>query len=242
MLVLGCVMGTCVGVWASGEPSISAGTGLVLTPDAHTLGPAEASFGFWQIANTSNLFGRRFSQPLGSTRIYGVNVGVTKHLEAGCSRIETDNADDNTIFNAKYNADLEKLLSAPGAPMVAVGIWDFTGKINRGAYAVISKRLTLTEDETKTVINAHLGFGRNEDRGGALNGPFGGIDFKVNNQAIIQTEYDGAHFNALARWKIGHRLTFNGGAVDGDFTYGVSFNTAEDYKRDKDDWGGDSQY
>ena len=95
----------------------------------------------------------------------------------------------------------------------------------------------------RTVINAHLGFGDNEEEGGALDGVFGGVDFTVNKQAIIQTEYDGEHFNALVRWKIGHRLSVDGGAVDGDFTYGISFNTEEDYKRDApEDWGGYSYY
>ena len=195
-----------------------------------------------QINDTSNLFGRRFAPPFGDTRLYGVDVGVTDHLEVGVSRVDTRYAGDDTVFRAKYRFELEPLLGTKGAPDVAVGVWDFTSEINRGYFLVLSKRLTLTEQDTRTVINAHLGFGDNEEEAGALDGVFGGVDFTVNKQAIIQAEFDGEQFNALVRWKIGHRLTVDGGAVDGDFTYGISFNTQEDYKRAKEEWGGYSYY
>jgi len=228
--------------WGADELSLFGSTGLVLTPTADQLSPAELSTQYHRIDNAGNLYGRRFSPDWGDVTTYGVNVGLTSWLETGITRIQPDNVDNETLFHTKIGLNLKQMTGLRGAPDLAVGVWDWTGQVNRAYYLVLSRRLTLHEDLATTVINGHLGFGDNEDDRGALDGIFGGLDFTVGRSAVVQVEYDAKDFNAMVRYKIGHRLTADAGAVDGKFLIGVSFNTEEDYKRNGSEWGGFGKY
>jgi hypothetical protein len=228
--------------WGADETTLFGSTGLILTPTADVLTAAELSVHYHQVNNAGNLFGRRFSPRWGDTSVFGANVGLTDWLETGITRFDADNVSSQTIFHTKARLELSKMTGLKSAPDVGIGVWDWTGEVNRAYFVVLSRRLTLTEDLVSTVINGHLGYGDNEDDQGALDGIFGGIDFTVGHAALVQVEYDAQDFNALVRYKVGHRLTADAGALDGKFTFGVSYNTEADYKRDGSEWGGFGQY
>lgn len=217
-----------VDIWASadsqnvGTPSWYGNSGLLLVPSAYIGPPNRLTGGLHRVETDSE-----------SQDILTVNTALLADLELGVARInnilapgfDTQTYTDETIFNAKYRLDLGKWFSSPGAPEIAIGVWDASDQLNRAFYLVGSKRFSLGSGGTLSQFTLHAGFGDTEHNTGALDGLFGGVEFSPFPRAVVQAEYDAEDFNACLRYSPTNWLSIDAGVLDGNFGWGASAKT-----------------
>jgi hypothetical protein len=182
---------------ASADPSLIGPTGLVTVPTADTLGLLQ-----WNVG-ASNAW--TDSGPDESV-IYA-NLGLLPRLEVGFARLEPEDADAETVLNAKF-----RVISLPGKVSLAVGAIDLTDQIDRSVYAVVSHDLGAGIVSPKgqfTRPQLHVGVG-----GGQFDGIFGGVSVTVGGKADVMAEYDGEDMNVGVRWPIIPKVLVTAAALD----------------------------
>ena len=183
---------------ASADPSLIGPTGLVTVPTADTLGLLQ-----WNVG-ASNAW--TDSGPDESV-IYA-NLGLLPRLEVGFARLEPEDADAETVLNAKF-----RVISLPGKVSLAVGAIDLTDQIDQSVYAVVSHDLGAGIVSPKgqfTKPRLHVGVG-----GGQFDGIFGGVSVTVGGKADVMAEYDGDDVNVGVRWPIIPKVLVTAAALDG---------------------------
>ena len=58
-----------------------------------------------------------------------------------------------------------------------------------------------------------------------LDGIFGGVEFAVAEQGLLQADYDGDDLNVAYRHRVSDRLGVGVGIIDGDLALNVAVNT-----------------
>ena len=195
-------------------------TGLLVTPTAYVIDPQQVQVQYHHIGSDHGI---------PAIKVWGGNVGVVPNLELGISHfgdiqtndVPTPKTVSETVFNGKYHLQLARWLNNPQMPDVAFGMFDISNKINRTWYVVASKQINLVE-EKPTSLGAHLGFARNDQRAGKMNGIFGGIDFVPFKGLIAQAEYDSDHINGCVRYYPKPEVSLDLGSVNSNFSYGVT--------------------
>ena len=127
---------------ADATPNFIGSTGLLETPNAHTVG--DKGFAVFLTG------GSRFNSA-------GVIVGPIKNLEIGATWLDIDNATSQIIVNAKYTV-LNESTFIPG---FAVGVVDAFDELRVGQswYIVASKDIGKLIPLRPFDLRAHLGFG-----------------------------------------------------------------------------------
>jgi hypothetical protein len=182
---------------AAADPSLIGPTGLVTVPTADTLGLLQ-----WNVG-ASNAW--TDSGP-DESAIYA-NLGLLPRLEVGFARLEPEDADAETVLNAKF-----RVISLPGKVSLAVGAIDLTDQIDRSVYAVVSHDLGAGIVSPKgqfTRPQLHVGVG-----GGQFDGIFGGVSVTVGGKANVMAEYDGEDMNVGVRWPIIPKVLVTAAALD----------------------------
>ena len=186
-----------VAAGASADPSLIGPTGLVTVPTADTLGLLQ-----WNVG-ASNAWTE--SGP-DESAIYA-NLGLLPRLEVGFARLEPEDADAETVLNAKF-----RVISLPGKVSLAVGAIDLTDQIDRSVYAVVSHDLgagIVSPKGQLTRPQLHVGVG-----GGQFDGIFGGVSVTVGGKADAMAEYDGDDVNVGVRWPIIPKVLVTAAALD----------------------------
>ncbi len=202
----------CVGATAASgaEPSLLGPTGLIIIPTAETLGLLQ-----WD-AGVANVFAG--SGP--DTSVIFANIGLLPRLEIGASRLGPENADAETVFNAKL-----RVVGLPGKVTLAVGAFDLTDQIDQSPYVVLSHDLgagIISPHGQFTKPQLHIGFGS-----GQFDGLFAGVDVTVGGKADAMAEYDGNEFNLGVRWPVVPKVAVTAAALDtfDDLALGISLNS-----------------
>ena len=193
----------CSGAWAA--PSLLGPTGLVTVPTAEVLGLLQ-----WNVGATA---ARADDGP--DESVVFANVGLISGLEIGASTDDVEDAESETVLNAK----LRVLGPLPGRITVAAGMMDVTDQIDRSSYAVLSHTLgggVLTTGGSVALPQVHIGVGT-----GRLDGVFGGISTTVGRQLSLMAEYDGEDVNVGARWRFAPSLEAAVAALDGTEAFAV---------------------
>ena len=194
----------------SAAPSLTGPTGLILIPTAGTLGMTQ-----WNVGATGV-----WADGSGSSVLYA-NVGLLAGLEAGFAREEMEDAEAETLLNAKLH-----LLSPPvGKLKLAAGMIDITDQIDRTPYIVLSHTLgagVLTRVGPVALPQVHVGVG-----GGRLDGLFAGVSTTVNRRWNLMAEYDGENINVGVRTPVATNLEATVAILDGldDVAAGLSFSS-----------------
>ncbi len=201
---------------SNATPSYLGATGLMVTPTAMVAQPLKAS-GYWHQVR---------SDPAQS--FYGATVGLPGGLEISGVRLidveplpsETTTRDE-TVFNAKYQIPMGKLLLDPLLPKVAVGVFDASNELNRVLYVTLSRSFSLTQD-SNAPLNLHVGWGNAKVSDTRLDGFFGGLDFSPFSAALLQIEYDAKDINANLRYYPAPWLSLDAGVLANDFAFGAT--------------------
>ena len=180
-------------------------TGLVIAPTADSApqGALIASFNY-------------IDTDPSSLNIWSAIVGLTESFEVGVAHF--DNGSSETIGNLKYSVNLSELTGSPTTANLALGVWDLADDLDRAWYLVFS------DDFGGQAANARWTVGLADSSGGVLDGIFGGLEFSVAEQGLLQVDYDGDNINAAYRHRISEQLGLGGGIVDGDLALNVTFN------------------
>jgi hypothetical protein len=192
-------------------PSWFGNIGMIVTPTAATPSPAAGTVEYHRIQRSPN-----------AINVWGVNVGVANGLEVGGARIDSESGGSNNVGNVKLAIPAAKWLNNSQVPMMAIGSFDVTDSINRALYFVMSKGFQ-TNGPGSTVVNLHLGLAQNKTHSGALHGVFGGAEFQVFSQGLVQAEYDGDKFNADFRLGLSNHFSLDVGDLGGDIGYGATY-------------------
>ena len=195
--------------WAA--PSLLGPTGLVTIPTADVLGMGQFTVGLTAVAA---------DEGEEETILYA-NTGLLPRLEAGFAREEFDDAETETLLNAK----LRLLGPLPGKVSLAVGMSDITDQVDRSGYVVVSHTLgagLLTRFGQVTTPEIHVGAGA-----GRFDGLFGGVSTTVDRRVGLMAEYDGDDINIGARMPVAPQLEATVAALDGlgDLALGLSFSS-----------------
>jgi len=205
--VLALIVGAS-GAWA--DSSLLGPTGLVTIPTAETLGLLR-----WNVGGANIWAG---SGP--DESVVYANIGLLPRLELGFSRLEAEDAEAETVLNAKL-----RVVGMPGKITLAVGAFDLTDQIDRSVYAVVSHDLgagILSPKGQFTKPQLHFGVG-----GGRFDGIFGGISVTVGGKADVMAEYDSENLNLGVRWPLVPKVAVTAAALDSfdDFSLGVALNS-----------------
>ena len=215
------------GTWSasavSGAPTASylGQTGLLITPTALVAPSLEGS-----------IFYNKIESDPRRQAFYGVVLGLPEGLEASAVRlinVEPPASDPSdyrsvTCVNAKYQIPLDRLVAASSLwPKVALGVFDATDQVARVWYITLSRSFTITENP-HSPLNLHLGYGNKNRGSGRLDGVFGGADFAVTADTLLQAEYDGNSLNAGVRYYPAKWACLDLGVVAGDLAWGGTIN------------------
>ncbi|MFP4249128.1 MAG: hypothetical protein ACLFU7_05680 [Armatimonadota bacterium] len=182
-------------------------TGLAISPSADTA-PALEFIGSFNYIDTDG----------DSTEIFSAIFGLTDNFEVGLASLDAGGSSE-TIGNLKYNFDLAELAGGPTPAQLAIGVWDLGDEIDRAWYVVVS------DDFRGSTQNARWSVGLAGSDGGILDGLFGGVEFDVSEQGLIQIDYDSDNLNAAYRHRVSDRFGVGLGIVDGDPALNAAYNT-----------------
>ncbi len=207
-------------------------SGLVRTPSAGIAAPLQLGISAHRV---------QYSQD--TQDVFNVSVALIPDLEVGGTYITntftpdsiSDTLGNAFLLNAKYRLNFREWFNmGPNAPDVAVGVWDATDQLDRSLYVVASKTFQVVPGDCGA-LKISAGFGRaqrdasNRDvmfAGRALDGVFGGIEFRPLSSALVQAEYDGHDINVDLRFAPARDVTLDLGAVDGRFAWGAAYGTS----------------
>ncbi|MGI5818467.1 MAG: hypothetical protein ACOX9R_10285 [Armatimonadota bacterium] len=181
-------------------------TGLVIVPTANSAPPMELIASFNYIDTDRD-----------STIIWSAIFGLTESFEVGVAHF--DNGASETIANLKYSFNLSELTGRPTSADLALGVWDIADDLDRAWY------LVFTDDFGAQATNARWSIGLADSSGGMLDGIFGGVEFAVAEQGLLQADYDGDDLNVAYRHRVSDRLGVGVGIIDGDLALNVAVNT-----------------
>lgn len=186
-------------VAAAAAPSLLGPTGLMLIPSADTLGMTR-----WNVSIAGT-----WADGEPNATIISANVGLLPGLEAGFARAEPEDAEAETLLNAKV-----RVLQPPvGRITVSAGMIDITDQVDRSAYVVLSHTLgagVLTRVGPVTLPQIHVGVG-----GGRLDGLFAGVTTTVGSRIGLMAEYDSEDINLGARIALAANLEGTVAILDG---------------------------
>ena len=195
--------------WAAS--SLLGPTGLVVIPTADVLGMTQVTVGLTQVWGDAQE---------DETVVYA-NIGLLPKLEVGFTHEDAQDAETETILNAKVRL----LGPLPGKLTLAGGVMDFTDQIDRTLYVVASHTLgagLLTEFGQVTSPQVHVGIG-----GGRFDGLFAGLSTTVDRRLTLMAEYDGEDINLGARLPVAPQLEASVAALNGldDLALGIQFSS-----------------
>ncbi|MBM3498423.1 MAG: YjbH domain-containing protein [Armatimonadetes bacterium] len=177
---------------AHASPTALGPTGLLTTPTADVEDMANVQLGGWWVSDWGE-----------SASLTG---GAGMNGEANISWINPETGGDEVIFSSKWRFRQNNLTQ----PAVAVGIIDFTDRMELTPYIVVQKGFDLA------------GFGVTASAGYAkpnslLDGFFGGADVKLADKLHLLGEWDGNDLNAGVRFPFKDRFEFTAGMVKDEF-------------------------
>jgi hypothetical protein len=185
--------------------------GMIVTPTAATPPAGAGTIQYHRIKRSPD-----------AINVYGFNVGVIKGLELGGAHIDSETGGSNNVGNVKIAIPAAKWLDNNQVPLMAIGSFDVTDAIDRSLYFVMSKSI-LTNGADSPPLNLHLGLSQNKTHSGALHGLFGGAEFQVFSQGLVQAEYDGDKFNADFRLLLSSHFQLDVGDLGGDVGFGATY-------------------
>ncbi len=199
---------TSVG-WAAS--SLLGPTGLLEIPTADVLGMTQFTVGITQV----------WADAHEDETVAYANVGILPKLEVGFTHEDMQDADTETILNAKVRI----FGPVPGEITLAGGVVDLTDQIDRSLYLVATHTLgagLVTEFGQVTAPQLHVGLG-----GGRYDGLFAGLSTVVKRKVTLMAEYDGDDFNLGARMPVGPHLDATAAALNGmdDLALGLQFSS-----------------
>lgn len=193
----------------------------VITPSGRNLEPGQVALEFEN---------QQVKQ--GDVRYYMARVGLKQNLELSTITLDENfnGGERKTLVNLQFLQTPESVLN----PGLAVGIWDLQDQDDKGlgrSYYLVTER-TLLQPQGQVV--EHFGYAWS---GHALNGFFGGVVFRSRQGYELAAEHSPrTGFNVQGRYPLSDQVQLRVGSFDGDFTFGVWFQTRSRSERRRSPW------
>jgi hypothetical protein len=203
-------------VWASGLISVWFASVVwadlaVITPSGRNLAPGQLALEF-----------ENQQAKQGDLRYYMFRYGVNENLEVSTITLDEDfdeGGDQKTMVNLQYQHTPE----SPYAPGLSVGIWDVQDQDDEGlgrSYYLATER---TVEQPNAQVVEHFGYAWS---GHSLNGFFGGMIYRTAQGYELAVEHSPRRgTNVQGRYNLSDQFQLRAGSFDGDFTFGLLFQT-----------------
>lgn len=211
--------GGLISVWLAGVVWADM---AVLTPSGHNLAPGQLALEFQN---------QQVNQ--GDVRYYMARYGLKENLELSTITLD-ENFDVGGERCTMVNLQFQQTPESDLEPGLAVGIWDLQDQDEKGlgrSYYLVTER---TVEQPQGQVVEHFGYAWS---GHSLNGFFGGMVFRSRQGYELAVEHSPrTGFNVQGRYNISDQVQLRAASFDGDFTFGVWFQTRPKSERRRSPW------